>query len=101
MLKVLVHEISYNPVLEYYNSHKDAAEEPLEKLDRFEGGFKIAITERKNVSYMDPNEKIRQVRWSRGYLKTPIGLYGFTEKQTQLLYESLVHTLGETNVLYN
>ena len=96
-IKVLVDTISYNPVLEYYNSHKDAYEPPLERLNRFEGGFKIAIPELKDKC-IDANDKIQQLRWSRGYLR-PMGYIGFNGKQTKLLHESLVNALGESNVL--
>jgi len=96
-IKVLVGTISYEPVLEYYNSHKEAHEPPLQRLDRFEGGFKIDIPELKD-KYIDPNNKIQQLRWSRGYLKS-MGYFGFNGKQTKLLHESLVNALGESNVL--
>jgi hypothetical protein len=69
----------------------------LEILNRLEGGFKIAILSRKDKS-MDANCKIQQLRWSRGYLR-PMGFVGFNEKQTKLLFESLVNALGESNVL--
>ena len=96
-IKVLVDTISYEPVLEYYNSHKEAYEPKLERLNRFEGGFKIALPELKD-KYIDPNNKIQQLRWSRGYLR-PMGYFGFNEKQTKLLHEALVNALGESNVL--
>lgn len=95
-IKVLVDRIDYEPVLDYYNSNKSEDEEPLERLDRAEGGFKIAITEKKN-KHIDENLKIRQLRWSMGQLLS-MEYIGFTEKQTMLLYESLLHAL-KGNVL--
>uniref|UniRef100_A0A6C0JWE9 Uncharacterized protein n=1 Tax=viral metagenome TaxID=1070528 RepID=A0A6C0JWE9_9ZZZZ len=101
-IKVLVPTISYTPVLEYYNSHKDADEEPLQVLDRAEGGFKIDIPERdipeRNGYYMDSNYTIQQLRWENGFLKS-MGYIGFSEKQTLLLYHSIANAIGENNVL--
>lgn len=98
LIKVLVDRISYADVLEYYNSHKPEDEEPLQILDRFEGGFKIDIPHLKDDKSLYPNSKIRQLRWWCGFLKSA-GFIGFTENQTVILYESLVHALGENNVL--
>jgi hypothetical protein len=95
-IKVLVNTIDYEPVLEYYNYNKSDDEEPLEILNRAEGGFKIAIPKMKN-KYVDENLKIRQLRWSMGNLLS-MEYIGFTEKQTMLLYESLLYTL-KGNVL--
>jgi hypothetical protein len=95
-IKVLVDTLDYEPVLNYYNSNKSEDEEPLEILDRAEGGFKISIPKMKN-KYVDENLKIRQLRWSMGNLLS-MGHIGFTEKQTMLLYESLLYAL-KGNVL--
>ena len=96
-IKVLVRFINnetYNKILDFYNSNKDANEEPLELLDRAEGGFQIKIQDVKN-SKCDPNKKIKQMRWSRGYLVHHHFCQGFTEKEENLLYESLKFVLGE------
>jgi hypothetical protein len=95
-IKVLVDTIKYEPILEHYNANKPDDEEPLERLDRLEGGFKIMILEMKN-KYVDANLKIRQLRWHEGHLVS-MGHIGFTEKQKMLLYESLVFSL-KGNVL--
>jgi len=63
-------------ILDYYNMNKEPSEEPLELLDRCEGGFKI------NISYLigqqaNENDKIKQVRWSKGCL-TSKGMISFT-----------------------
>ena len=97
-IKVLVDTIKYQPVLDYYNANKPEDEEPLERLDRFEGGFQIQIPSMKNKS-VGENSKIRQLRWSRGRLVSYFGLIGFTEKQTVMLYEALVHALGGNVIL--
>ena len=100
-IKVLVDTIEYQPVLDYYNANKPEHEEPLEKLDRFEGGFQIQIPSMKNKP-VDENLKIRQLRWSSGRLVSQFGwnIYiGFTEKQTVMLYEALVHALGGNVIL--
>jgi hypothetical protein len=83
-------------VLDYYNMNKEPSEEPLELLDRCEGGFKI------NISYLigqeaNENDKIKQVIWSKGCL-TSNGLISFKEKEKMLLYDALVHVLGQDKV---
>lgn len=83
---------TFQRILQYYNEHKPADEEPLERLPRAEGGFQIQIASKKNLA-CDANEKIRQLRWSRGELVS--GFYiGFTAKQEAMLYEALLHGLG-------
>ena len=83
-------------VLDYYNMYKEPSEEPLELLDRCEDGFKI------NISYLigeqaNENDKIKQVRWSKGCL-TSQGFISFKEKETMLLFDALVHVLGQNKV---
>jgi hypothetical protein len=81
-------------VLNHYNNNKSADEQPLEKLNRAEGGFQIKLPENQwkinpYIGFADVNDKIRQVRWSKGKLLS-LGYLGFTEKQYMLLFESLV-----------
>ena len=86
------HSTNIHSIPEYYNANKPADEEPLERLNRAEGGFQIQIANKKN-DICDPNQRIRQLRWSRGRLVS--GEYiGFTQKQEAMLYEALVHALG-------
>jgi hypothetical protein len=69
-IKVFVDSIDVNTfqkILNHYNTHKSSDEEPLERLDRCEGGFKIKITSKKDL-ICDDNEKIRQLRWNKKYL---------------------------------
>jgi hypothetical protein len=99
-IKVLVDSINkdtFQKILDYYNSNKPSDEEPLERLDRCEGGFQIKIASKKDI-ICDENEKIRQLRWSKGYL-LPMFYIGFTEKQEILLYEALVYGLNGNVIL--
>ena len=88
-------------ILDYYNAYvqnNPGHSEPLELLDRYEGGFQISIPEMKDVS-CDDNKKIKQLRWHRGYLVS--GYYiGFDANEEELLYTSLVHVLGQDNVIH-
>lgn len=103
-IKVLVDTIekqTFQKILDYYNNNKELGEQNLERLDRVEGGFQIKIPQEKLDStkqYLDPNEEIRQLRWSRGYLTS--GYYiGFTQKQYMLLYDALVYALPGSVIL--
>jgi hypothetical protein len=97
-IKVFVETISYEElqdVLDYYNATKSIDEEPLELLDRCEGGFQIKISHMKNI-HCDENRKIKQLRWSKGYLVSQY--INFTQQEQNLLYDSLVYVLGANNV---
>jgi len=84
---------SMQQILNHYNSLKLETDEPLELLDRAEGGFKIKITKMKNV-LCDENEKIKQLRWDKQRLVSNYFI-GFTEKEELLLFESLITVLKE------
>jgi hypothetical protein len=90
--------------LNHYNANKPADEFPLEQLDRAEGGFKIDLPPEKWARNWtsglppDANDKIRQLRWSNGYLKSSYYI-GFTASQYMLLYEALVVGFGSGNVI--
>jgi hypothetical protein len=87
-------------ILDYYNAcalNKSANSEPLHRLDRYEGGFKINIPEMKDVN-CDDNKKIKQLRWHRGFLVSSCYI-GFDDDEEELLYTSLVHVLGQENVI--
>lgn len=99
-IKVFVDEIdneTIQKVLNYYNSNKLDDEEPLQILDRCEGGFKIQISYMKN-QMCNENDKIKQLRWHRKYL-TSKSYIDFKYKEKMLLYEALVNVLGSDNVL--
>ena len=100
-IKVLVDTIDYKPVLDYYNSNKEAGEPPLKILNRKEGGFEIELPENQwkkdYMGFVDANGKIRQLRWSEGRLVS--NYISFTAKQGILLYEALVHSLPPGSVV--
>jgi hypothetical protein len=85
-IKVLVDIIEYEDlqkILDYYNSNKSIDEEPLEVLDRCEGGFKIAIPYMKDIM-CDMNRKIKQLRWNKKYL-VPEKIHKFYRKRTKIV----------------
>ena len=87
-------------ILKYYNENKPKENEPLEILDRAEGGFQIQITNMKH-KLCDANEKIKQLRWYKGYLTTTFynsSYISFSEKELLLLYNSLKYVLVDHNV---
>jgi hypothetical protein len=89
-------------ILEYYNSNKEACENPLKILNRAEGGFEIDIPqdkwEKDLRGFITENTKIQQMRWKNGYL-TSMGYCGFTTKQYMLLYDALVYSLPPGSVI--
>lgn len=89
-------------ILEYYNKYKDTDENPLELLDRSEGGFKIDIPPEQWIkdSYVNENDKIRQLRWSQGRLVSA-NYIGFTPKQYMLLFDALVYAMPGNVILEN
>ena len=106
IIKVLIPTIDANTfqkILDNYNKLKEANENPLQRLNRAEGGFQIELPQDKwdidpYFGFPDANDKIRQVRWSNGTLVS--GLHrGFTLKQYMLLYDSLVVALPPGSVV--
>ena len=104
-ISVLVDTIdkeTFQKILDYYNQYKDETENPLERLDRAEGGFQIQIPEEQWVvdirGLMNANDKIRQLRWKDGRLVSN-GYKSFTAKQGMLLYDALVYALPGKVVL--
>lgn len=107
-IKVVIDSFSFEElkqIIDYYNNHKQPDEEPLEELNRPEGGFKIQITELKSID-CNENKKIKQLRWYKKSLVpngnpngNPKGNIGFTENEEKLLYESMVQILGSENVI--
>jgi len=101
-IKVLlpsIHNDKITEILEYYNKNKLPDEEPLKLLNRYEGGFRINLRDMKDVM-CDANMKIKQLRWSNGYLVSQ-SYIPFDKEEEVLLYNALVHSLGQDNVLYN
>jgi hypothetical protein len=99
-IKVNVDTISdedIQAIIDYYNQNKPVGEEPINRLNRYEGGFQIRIPDMKDVM-CDANKKIKQLRWHKQCLVA--GFYlGFTDEEEDLLYKSLVHVLGKDNVI--
>lgn len=98
-IKVFIDEIGneqIQKILAYYNDNKLDEEEPLESLDRCEGGFKIQLSYMKE-QFCDENNKIKQLRWDKKYL-TSQKYIDFKYREKMLLYEALVKVLGSDNV---
>jgi hypothetical protein len=99
-IRFLVKEIDNSvieKVIKFYNKYKLPEDEPLEFLNRCEGGFKINIPDMKNEP-CNENKKIKQLRMKNGYL-TCGNYIGFTQKEELLLYNALHHVL-DNNVIY-
>ncbi len=91
-------EDEYDKILNYYNSNKSQNNQPLEKLDRCEGGFMIKKED--SSSFLDDNDKIKQLRWSRKRLLPFKNYSSFSEEEEQLLYNSLLETFGSSKVKF-
>lgn len=96
-IKVLVPTIDYDSVIIYYNIHKNENDQPLERLDRAEGGFQIKKNE--EIDSFNSNDKIRQLRWSRKCLVSHYPYDSFTKLEELLLFQSIKSVLGD-NVIY-
>ena len=93
----------YEDVCNLYNSKKEEDMMPISKLNRLEGGFQIEIRDYEptpgDIYSNDPNSKVKQVRWSKKWLRTDKIRYNpFDEKETKLLYDSLVELYGDDKV---
>ena len=87
----------YQQVIEYYNGIKPIQYTVLEELDRCEGGFQLALGESADTM-CDINFRIKQLRWNRRRLD-PLNFIGFNREETKLLYLSLIHVFGESEVV--
>ena len=102
-IQVNVDTIDYSPIIDYYNSHKLNNEQPLQRLNRYEGGFEIKLDENSMKEYnnhnlSDSNFRIRQLRWSNKCLVTYTLSNRFTDYQLNLLYDSIKNTIGDKNI---
>ena len=102
-IQVNVDTIDYSPIIDYYNSHKLNNEQPLQILNRYEGGFEIKLDENSMKKYnnhnlSDSNFRIRQLRWSNRCLVTYTLSNRFTDYQLNLLYDSIKNTIGDKNI---
>lgn len=101
-IKVLLQSIEQaklQQILDHYNKNKLDVEQPLELLDRCEGGFKINI-DYMNDKFCDDNKKIKQLRWNNGFLVSQYYI-PFSKLEEKRLYDALVHVLGVQFVLNN
>lgn len=100
-IKVLVDSITnkkIQEILDFYNSKKSSDEEPLEILNRCEGGFKIQLSYLKDQK-CDENKRIKQLRWRKGYLLSD-SYISFRYKEEMLLFDAIVNALGSDNVIF-
>jgi len=92
----------YEPILNYYNANKSDKWNPLRQLEVAEGGFEIELNAeelKRQVKWTtDRNDEVKQLRWNHGRLSS-CGYTGFNEKETELLFKALQHSLGEDNVI--
>lgn len=92
----IINDEDCNKIINYYNSIKPQNYQPLEKLDRAEGGF--MIKKDNSESFSDENDKIKQCRWSQKCLVKFKNYSYFSNDEEQLLYKSLLHTFGSSKV---
>ena len=89
----------YSAVIDYYNQHKNADWNEIEKNTAAEGGFMIALKpDEIKTDSKNPNDMVKQVRWNRKRLLC--GRYGkylnvFTDEETTLLYDAMVTVFGK------
>jgi len=96
-IKVKVKSLNHDEVCSIYNRIKKTEMLPLEKLNRAEGGFKLEIAEKQNLS-IDANEKCKQLRWYRGFLKPYQNYLGFDREELDTLHSALSEHLGVEDV---
>lgn len=81
-------------IIEHYNTIKPLEFSNLENLDRCEGGFQISLPG------TELQGKIKQVRWIKKRLETPLQYIGFNHEETLLLYKSFIHVFDKSLVVY-
>jgi hypothetical protein len=82
-------------IVEKYNELKPANWQPLEILQRAEGGFQIEIPDKKNVKCTNQNDKIKQLRWMNKTLVCRNSYIGFNHVESQLLFRAMHSVLGD------
>lgn len=96
-IRVNVDTIDYKSIIKYYNTKKSNNEEELNVLERLEGGFKITLRNY-NHPIIGENNKIRKLIWDNRCLVNYSLLNMFTERQLDLLFESIENSIGKNNV---
>jgi len=97
-IKVKIGVIKQNEnqeIVEKYNEIKPANWQPLEILQRAEGGFQIEIPDKKNVKCRNQNDKIKQLRWMNKTLVCRNSYIGFNHVELQLLFRAMHSVLGD------
>ena len=97
-IKVKIDVIKQNEnqeIVEKYNEIKPANWQPLEILQRAEGGFQIEIPDKKNVKCRNQNDKIKQLRWMNKTLVCRNSYIGFNHVELQLLFRAMHSVLGD------
>lgn len=87
---------NYDEVCTFYNKEIPTNSNPLQKLNRIEGGFKILLDHFNDND--DANLKIKQVRWKKKHLATEFHHFPFTDEETQRLFLSFQHVFGKDKV---
>jgi hypothetical protein len=101
-IRVLVDSIEIETVykiIDNYNKNKDDDDEPLERLERCEGGFQIRSKD--NYFVIGENNKIKQLRWKHKYLQPFLHCQGFTKKEEIQLFTAMKTVLGENVIFEN
>jgi len=96
-LKVEIDIQSYENIIKNYNDEKTDEMECLEKLDIREGGFCIKIPDRRDKN-LDPNLKIKQLRWFNKVLVPYMKFMSFNQEELILLYKSIEKEIGSENI---
>lgn len=96
-IKVNVKALNHDEVCDIYNRNKSEDMLPLKKLNRLEGGFMLELPDKQDLA-IDANEKCKQLRWHRGFLKPHLGYIGFNSEELETLYSALEDHLGEGQV---
>jgi hypothetical protein len=96
LIKVNFDTINYQPVIDKFNEIKTNDILEISKLDRFEGGFSIPL--KSFNDNQDSNYKIKQLRWSKKKLITPISYIPFDEIEIEYLYHALKEVYGDDKV---
>jgi len=96
-IEVHFDHIDYESVCNCYNARKPDNSPELKRLYRAEGGFRLDIKNDEG-DYTCNNNSIKQLRWYRKKLHTPIGMVAFDNDEHILLYDSLVSVYGNDKV---
>jgi hypothetical protein len=103
-IRVTLDNIDYDQICQYYNTEKQPEWNPIQKLHSLEGGFYIDRTDQeieahnRFITNSNMHGRIKQLRWNKKRLVTPISFYGFSIDEKILLYNALSEIHGSENV---